>query len=215
MAVGDPRALAAARQRRHHAGALGRRDGHRSRPVTVVDVKLYTRPTRPPLLLGAALSAEAAFWPGGWTDALITVAGSRDGMHRSSTRSGSRVPLRERTAFCWYGYLMDVGPGQRYGYRVDGRWDPAAGARFDDSSFAMVAPGRDHRSRVERRGPRARDRDRFRPAPRDIQVRQVRRAQRTGERRCERSLRPRPLEGRDRIARATHGEQMHALRAAA
>ena len=97
--VGDPRALAAARQRRHHAGALGRRDGHRSRPVTVVDVKLYTRPTRPPLLLGA----EAAF---AWRLDGRSYHGCRfrDGMHRSSTRSGSRVPLRERTAFSWYGY---------------------------------------------------------------------------------------------------------------
>ena len=41
------------------------------------------------------------------------------------------VALQERTDHIWHGYLPDVGPGQRYGYRVDGPFDPAAGHRFD------------------------------------------------------------------------------------
>ena len=28
------------------------------------------------------------------------------------------VPLTERTAFNWHGYLPEVGPGQRYAFRV-------------------------------------------------------------------------------------------------
>jgi isoamylase len=43
----------------------------------------------------------------------------------------TRVPLTERTAFTWHGYLPGVGPGQRYGYRVHGAYDPAAGRRFN------------------------------------------------------------------------------------
>jgi isoamylase len=39
--------------------------------------------------------------------------------------------LRERTAFVWHGYLPDVGPGQYYGYRVNGRYEPARGLRFN------------------------------------------------------------------------------------
>src|SRR5688572_12031749 len=35
-----------------------------------------------------------------------------------------RLPLRERTFRVWHGYVPGVGPGQRYGYRVHGRWDP-------------------------------------------------------------------------------------------
>ncbi|MBV8201335.1 MAG: glycogen debranching enzyme, partial [Acidobacteria bacterium] len=40
-----------------------------------------------------------------------------------------RVELPEVTAFCWHGYLPQVGPGQRYGFRVFGPWAPDAGHR--------------------------------------------------------------------------------------
>jgi glycogen operon protein len=42
-----------------------------------------------------------------------------------------RIELCERTAFHWHGYLPGVGPGQRYGYRVHGAYDPAHGHRFN------------------------------------------------------------------------------------
>lgn len=45
---------------------------HRGR-VTVEEATIWTRPERPPLLVGAALSAETARWCGEWADALITV----------------------------------------------------------------------------------------------------------------------------------------------
>ena len=35
--------------------------------------------------------------------------------------------IPEVTSCCWHGHLPGVGPGQRYGFRVHGRWDPAAG----------------------------------------------------------------------------------------
>jgi isoamylase len=40
-----------------------------------------------------------------------------------------RVDLPESTAFCWHAYLPEVRPGQRYGYRVHGPWNPAEGHR--------------------------------------------------------------------------------------
>jgi isoamylase len=43
----------------------------------------------------------------------------------------TRVELLEGAAFNWHCYLPGVGPGQRYGYRVDGPYDPAAGHRFN------------------------------------------------------------------------------------
>ena len=43
--------------------------------VVVEEAKLYTRPERPPLIIGAAVSPETARWLGGWADGLITVAG--------------------------------------------------------------------------------------------------------------------------------------------
>jgi isoamylase len=39
------------------------------------------------------------------------------------------VDLTETTAFCWHGYFPRIGPGQRYGYRVHGPWNPGEGQR--------------------------------------------------------------------------------------
>ncbi len=49
----------------------------------------------------------------------------------------TRVPLREVDAFVWHGYLPGVGPGQRYGYRVHGRYDPAAGHRCNPAKLLI------------------------------------------------------------------------------
>jgi isoamylase len=49
----------------------------------------------------------------------------------------TRVPLTERTAFNWHGYLPGVGPGQRYAYRVHGEWNPGAGHRFNPSKLLI------------------------------------------------------------------------------
>jgi glycogen operon protein len=38
-----------------------------------------------------------------------------------------RVELKEVDGHCWHVYLPDVRPGQRYGFRVHGPWDPDAG----------------------------------------------------------------------------------------
>jgi probable non-F420 flavinoid oxidoreductase len=58
--------------------------------VTVKEATLYSRPARPPLLVGAALTPETARWAGSWADALITVPGPRDMMRavRDAFREG-------------------------------------------------------------------------------------------------------------------------------
>ena len=43
----------------------------------------------------------------------------------------TRVELEQRTAFIWHSYLPGIGPGQRYGYRVHGPYDPTTGRRFN------------------------------------------------------------------------------------
>ncbi|MFC9926277.1 glycogen debranching protein GlgX [Streptomyces sp. NPDC127190] len=45
--------------------------------------------------------------------------------------SGTETPVRlhEVDGFVWHAYLPGVGPGQRYGYRVHGPWQPALGHR--------------------------------------------------------------------------------------
>jgi probable non-F420 flavinoid oxidoreductase len=42
--------------------------------VCVEHAKLYTRPEKPPLMIGAAVTSETAEWVGSWADGLITVS---------------------------------------------------------------------------------------------------------------------------------------------
>jgi isoamylase len=48
-----------------------------------------------------------------------------------------RIPLREVDGFVWHGYLNGVAPGQRYGYRVHGPYDPAAGHRCNPAKLLL------------------------------------------------------------------------------
>jgi len=43
----------------------------------------------------------------------------------------TRVEQSEREAFNWHCYIPGIGPGQRYGYRVYGAYDPVSGHRFN------------------------------------------------------------------------------------
>ncbi len=47
------------------------------------------------------------------------------------------LKLEECTAFVWHGFLPGIRPGQRYGYRVHGSWDPAKGHRFNDHKLLV------------------------------------------------------------------------------
>jgi isoamylase len=46
-------------------------------------------------------------------------------------RELERIELPERTEDVWHGYLSDVMPGQLYGYRVHGPYEPERGFRFN------------------------------------------------------------------------------------
>jgi isoamylase len=47
------------------------------------------------------------------------------------------VALRERTAFTWHGLVRGIKPGQRYGYRVEGPWEPERGLRFNSNKLLV------------------------------------------------------------------------------
>ncbi|WP_127782537.1 glycogen debranching protein GlgX [Rhodococcus sp. X156] len=49
----------------------------------------------------------------------------------------TRIPLIEVDGYVWHGYLPSVQPGQRYGYRVHGPYDPANGHRCDPSKLLV------------------------------------------------------------------------------
>jgi glycogen operon protein len=48
-----------------------------------------------------------------------------------------RIPLDEVDGHCWHAFLPDVRPGQRYGYRVHGPWEPAAGHWCNEHKLLM------------------------------------------------------------------------------
>jgi isoamylase len=47
------------------------------------------------------------------------------------------IPLPERTAQVWHGYAPAVGPGQRYGFRAHGPFDPDGGLRAHPSKLLL------------------------------------------------------------------------------
>ncbi|KRB38058.1 glycogen debranching protein GlgX [Microbacterium sp. Root180] len=49
----------------------------------------------------------------------------------------TRVPLIDVDAFVHHGYLPTVQPGQRYGFRVHGEFDPASGRRFNANKLLL------------------------------------------------------------------------------
>ena len=52
-------------------------------------------------------------------------------------RESIRIPLPERTDMVWHGYVPDLIPGQLYGYRVYGPWDPEQGHRFNPNKVVF------------------------------------------------------------------------------
>src|SRR5579875_3503940 len=65
-----------------------------------------------------------------------------DGTEADTPHTETRVPLTEADGFVWHGYLPGVGPGQRYGYRVHGPYEPAAGLRCDASKLLLDPYGK-------------------------------------------------------------------------
>ncbi|MGW2346905.1 glycogen debranching protein GlgX [Streptomyces sp. NPDC001661] len=48
-----------------------------------------------------------------------------------------RAPLTELTHEIWHGFVPGVLPGQRYGFRVHGHWDPWTGARWNPAKLLL------------------------------------------------------------------------------
>src|SRR5215467_14409680 len=48
-----------------------------------------------------------------------------------------RIPLRDNDADVWHIFMPGVGPGQAYGYRVSGPWDPAHGLRCNPAKLLL------------------------------------------------------------------------------
>jgi len=92
---------------------------------------------------GAAYPLGATFDGSGTNFALFSEVAERvelclfdaDGAGDGLTET--RVELTEVDAYVWHCYLPTVEPGQRYGYRVHGPWDPGKGLRCNPSKLLL------------------------------------------------------------------------------
>lgn len=48
-----------------------------------------------------------------------------------------KISIEERTHHVWHAYIPDLMPGQLYGYRVHGLYDPQSGHRFNPNKFLI------------------------------------------------------------------------------
>jgi isoamylase len=111
------------------AGQLGRCD-----PSTLTARSVRTCPGRP-YPLGAVWDGRGvnfALFSENATQVELCLFDSIDDAAESQ-----RIPLMEQTDMVWHTYLPDVRPGQLYGYRVHGPYDPASGHRFNAAKLVI------------------------------------------------------------------------------
>src|SRR6266542_2015762 len=53
------------------------------------------------------------------------------------TEENIRIPVTEQTDQVWHVFLPDARPGQLYGFRVSGPYDPERGLRFNSSKLLL------------------------------------------------------------------------------
>ena len=108
-------------------------------------------PHRPPrnvaLMNDAAATME--IWPGkayplgatydgsGTNFAVFSEAAERVELCLFDNGTETRVTLPEVDGFVWHGFIPNVEPGQRYGYRVHGPYDPRAGQRCNPNKLLL------------------------------------------------------------------------------
>ncbi|MGN6090466.1 MAG: glycogen debranching enzyme, partial [Actinomycetales bacterium] len=87
---------------------------------------------------GSAYPLGASFDGGGTNFAIFSdVADQVELCLFDDKGAETRIDLVEVDGGVWHGYLPRVGPGQRYGYRVHGPYDPAAGQRCNPQKLLL------------------------------------------------------------------------------
>lgn len=92
---------------------------------------------------GSAYPLGATFDGSGTNFALFSEVADRvelclfDSTRRSGKFKETRIELTEVDAYVWHCYLPSVQPGQRYGYRVHGPWDPQNGLRCNPNKLLL------------------------------------------------------------------------------
>ena len=87
---------------------------------------------------GKPFPLGAAFDGGGTNFSIFSEAAERIELCLfDDTGKETRLDMPERNGLVWHGYLPRVGPGQRYGYRVHGPYDPASGLRCNPNKLLL------------------------------------------------------------------------------
>jgi glycogen operon protein len=98
------------------------------------------RPPRPRIEAGRPYPLGATWDGGGVNFALFSANAEKVDLclfDNSGAHQTVRIPLPVCTDQVWHGYLPDARPGQVYGYRVHGPYDPARGHRFNPCKLLM------------------------------------------------------------------------------
>jgi len=102
-----------------------------------------TQPTLPTVWPGNAYPLGATYDGAGTNFSLFSeIAESVDLCLIDERGNESRIRLDEVDGYVWHAYLPNITPGQRYGFRVHGPFDPAAGHRCDPSKLLLDPYGK-------------------------------------------------------------------------
>jgi isoamylase len=102
-----------------------------------------TEPTLPTVWPGTAYPLGATYDGAGTNFSLFSeIADKVELCLIAENGSETRVPLDEVDGYVWHAYLPNIIPGQRYGFRVHGPFDPAAGHRCDPSKLLLDPYGK-------------------------------------------------------------------------
>jgi glycogen operon protein len=98
---------------------------------------------------GRSAPLGATVVPGGVNFSIFSRAASGVDLLLFDAEDGARPsrvipidPASNRTYHYWHVFVPSVRPGQMYGYRAHGRWDPANGLRFDPTKLLLDPYGR-------------------------------------------------------------------------
>lgn len=87
---------------------------------------------------GSAYPLGATFDGSGTNFALFSEGAERVELCLFGERGAeTRIEVAEVDAYVWHVYVPGVQPGQRYGYRVHGPYDPASGRRFNAAKLLL------------------------------------------------------------------------------
>jgi isoamylase len=112
-------------------------------PTDATNAGAATAPALTTVWPGSSYPLGATFDGGGTNFALFSeIAEKVELCLIDDDRRETRISLDEVDGYVWHAYLPTVSPGQRYGFRVHGPFEPSAGHRCDPSKLLLDPYGK-------------------------------------------------------------------------